>query len=212
MKKNHYQVLQVFPGSSTLEIKKAYRKLAHRFHPDKNPGDNEMAVRFLEILQAYEILTDPEKRLVYDRQQGFPSPDELASADPRAILRQAGVLRKYLSNINLHSLDRDALVYQLEKILSERNINLLLQSEEPGMVTSFFTEIMDIAQHLDFLRIRRLLDRLSMLTAYDPELSRNLEFRLYTKKREYLTQRYLPLFVLVITLLLCWMIYLAGKN
>ena len=171
-----------------------------------------MAVRFLEILQAYEILMDPEKRMVYDRQQGFPSPEELATANPRAIVRQSEVLRKYLSNINLHSLDRDALLFQLERILSERNINLLLQSEEPDIVPAFFKEIMTIAQHLDFQRMTRLMDRLSMLTAYDPELSRAFEFNLSAKKKEYITQKYLPLLVLVITLLLCWMIYLAGKN
>lgn len=212
MKKNHYQVLHIFPGSSIAEIKKAYRKLALRFHPDKNPGDHEMAERFLEIIQAYEILTDPEKRTDYDRKQGFPSPEEVASANPREIHRQSKVLRKYLDNLNLHSLDREALLFQMEKLLSERNIDLMVQSNDTLLMQDFFSEIMKMAKHLDFSHMTRLLDRLLLLTSQNQELSRELELMLSQKKNEYLARKYMPLFVLIITLLLCWMIYLSGRN
>src|SRR5262245_40350357 len=49
-----------------LEVKKAYRRLARRFHPDVNPGDDQAAVRFREIAEAYAILSDPDRRLRYD--------------------------------------------------------------------------------------------------------------------------------------------------
>lgn len=71
-RKDYYRVLQVSPDASSEEIKQAYRRLARQYHPDLNPGDREAEARFKEINEAYEVLSDPRARQVYDRATRAP--------------------------------------------------------------------------------------------------------------------------------------------
>lgn len=66
-KRDYYEVLGVSKGASSEEIKKAYRKLAIQYHPDKNPGDKNAEEKFKEAAEAYEILSDGNKRARYDQ-------------------------------------------------------------------------------------------------------------------------------------------------
>ena len=66
-RRDFYQLLGVSKTASTSEIKKAYRKLAVKYHPDKNPDDPEAITKFHNINDAYEVLQDDEKRDIYDR-------------------------------------------------------------------------------------------------------------------------------------------------
>src|SRR5271168_3692239 len=74
MPRDYYEVLGVAKGASEEEIKKAYRKLARQFHPDRNPGDKQAETRFKEVQDAYDVLSDKTKRAQYDR-FGFAGAD-----------------------------------------------------------------------------------------------------------------------------------------
>jgi molecular chaperone DnaJ len=85
---DYYKILGVGKGASDEEIKKAYRKLARKYHPDRNPGDKKAEERFKEISQAHDVLSDPDKRKAYDRGSGpfgnFANAASGAGFDPSA--------------------------------------------------------------------------------------------------------------------------------
>lgn len=78
-KRDYYDVLGVGRNADAKEIKRAYRKLAKKYHPDMNPGDKNAEQKFKEITEAYNILSDDEKKKLYD-QYGFAAFEEGAGA------------------------------------------------------------------------------------------------------------------------------------
>ena len=66
-KRDYYEILGLQRGASKDEIKKAYRKLAMKYHPDRNPGNSEAESKFKEASEAAEVLTNPEKKSRYDQ-------------------------------------------------------------------------------------------------------------------------------------------------
>ncbi len=97
MAKDYYATLGVSKQASEQEIKKAYRKLAVKYHPDKNPGDKQAEEKFKEISEAYAVLSDAEKKKQYDQfgdtgfHQRYSQEDIFRGADFGDIFREFGM-------------------------------------------------------------------------------------------------------------------------
>ena len=74
MKEDYYDILGISRGASASEIKKAYRKMAIKYHPDKNPGDKSAEANFKKAAEAYEILGNPGNKSKYDDCLLYTSP------------------------------------------------------------------------------------------------------------------------------------------
>ena len=78
--KDYYKILGVEKNASADEIKRAYKKVAIKYHPDRNPGDKEAEEKFKQAAEAYDVLRDPDKRARYD-QFGAAGVDEMCIRD-----------------------------------------------------------------------------------------------------------------------------------
>ena len=86
---DYYQTLGVARDADSDDIRKAYRKLARKHHPDLNPGDKTAEDRFKKVQEAYDVLSDPKKKQMYD-QVGFYSENGFTGAGPGGPRRRRG--------------------------------------------------------------------------------------------------------------------------
>ncbi|MDB5210111.1 MAG: hypothetical protein JWQ30_938, partial [Sediminibacterium sp.] len=122
--KDHYQVLYVSPTATTEEIKKAFRRLALKYHPDKNNNSGDTTERFTTIKEAYQVLSDPKKRSAYNYRRYLLNP--LRANKPQAytaddVLQLSNKLTREISLIDPYRLDRDLLYFQVMEILSDHH-------------------------------------------------------------------------------------------
>lgn len=92
-KRDYYEVLGVGRDADAKAIKRAYRKLAKKYHPDMNPGDKQAEQKFKEVTEAYNVLSDTEKKKLYD-QYGFAAFEE-GSGNPYGAGGQNGTRRRF---------------------------------------------------------------------------------------------------------------------
>lgn len=132
--KNYYSILQVAPKASLIEIKKAYRSLARKFHPDVNKNDALAAQHFIEIKEAYEILSNSIKRKHYDQEllqrnaYSHVATDSVVS--PHQILKQTEDLKRFIKTLNQRAVNNDALTDFVLSILHEDTVRMLQRDKE----------------------------------------------------------------------------------
>jgi curved DNA-binding protein CbpA len=214
--KDYYRILQVETSATLPEIKKAFRKLAHQYHPDKNQGDHYASAQFAEVKEAYEVLTNPAKKEYYLQQrwynQSIGKRNKQEIITPVTALKQLLELDIYVSSLDIHRMDKEGLADYISHILSGDTIAQLHPFNEPHINKQIILTALRTMEPLKLKQAIAIVKRLSKLAAEEEdEIKKNMTEFLSSKMQKEKVQRYQPYFLIVVVLVICLLIWLMGR-
>jgi molecular chaperone DnaJ len=210
--KDYYEILEILPGASPAQIKKAYRKLAMRFHPDKNIGNPYVIRHFHEIQEAYEVLSNPVRRNEY-HQKRWQDPElnmlfrSNYEVTPELLLLNALKTEKFVQGLDVFRMNYDALNAQLEQLLNDNHLNLLLDQQMVDINEKIITAVLNAAKPLPFRYYSTLSGKLIKLAGTGNDMIFTIYKQLQKKRNQYLWDKYKGVLMILIALVICYLIY-----
>lgn len=212
--KDYYKTLELEPSATLQEIKKAYRKLAHQYHPDKNNDDPYSITYFNEIKEAYETLTNQAKKNNYLQQRWYNKASAKTNTQelitPFSILKRALEFEKYTAALDVFRMDRESLFDYMNELLSEETINKLLQFDEPDINQQIMQTLLKPIRFLKYENAVLLTDKLSKFTASNNQSQTLISSTLLQIKQKEKWQQYKWIVIVLITAALCILIKFAS--
>jgi len=212
--KDHYRTLGVIPAAPAADIKKAYRSLAVKYHPDKNPDNAFAEAQFKEVQEAYAVLSNPTKRVKYDEERwlsgmGNRMRDKQAIT-PAWILHECEKLSKHIATIDTHRMSHRSLRDYVLMILSDAHIGILLSANDKSINDRIVSEILKATRSLDEEYLDDIVAPLGSIVS--TERQQLLQQEISERKKRAQQQKYLPYIVIVLTAFLCLLMYLYGAK
>jgi molecular chaperone DnaJ len=212
--KDYYLLLNVKPNASTEEIKRSYRRLALKYHPDKNPGDPLSEAAFKEIAEAYDILSDLKKREDYHSKRFYTYNYRYSNAStvtPQSILNDAINLQKLVEKADPFRMNRDALLFQLEQILSTDNLSLLMNEKQSNINNAIVEALLIVCKPLQYYYSEMVAEQLYVLADGNNNLEKKITEFLNTQRKKDVWRRYKVIAAIIAALLLCLVIFLISR-
>ena len=213
--KDYYNILQIPPQATMPEIKQAYRRLAMRYHPDKNNNDPYADAQFSEIQEAYEVLTNPVKKETYLQErwynQNIGKRRNREAITPVSILKLSLELEKYVSKLDIHRMNKEGLSDYIHELLSNETIEKLKQFNEPGINGQIITNMLTAMHPLPLKVARPLSTRLEELANGDEMALQKIKEFLRHQKRSFVWDKYKALVIVIFSILICLLIYFTSK-
>lgn len=211
--KDYYKTLELEPSATLTEIKKAYRRLALLYHPDKTQNDPYAAAQFAEIKEAYEVLHNPARKSHYLQQRWYQQSTgkkrTQETITPVTVLKQSLELDKYVSTLDIHRMDREGLYAYINGILSDEVLTKLGTFDEPALKKEIVAALLRCSELLAPAQFESVATKMKKLTP-DPtvlSLIDTQQQRLGKKKK---WERAMPWVLLLVTVGICVMIILLG--
>jgi molecular chaperone DnaJ len=212
--KDYYKTLGVSPSAAQAEIKKAYRTLAVKYHPDKNPGNVFAEAHFKEVQEAYATLSDGYKRSRYDDERwlsGMGGNTEYKEAvTPSWLLGIAITLNKELAAIDTYRMGHGALQQYLLMLLTDAHLGVLKRDSDAETIERIITELLKATDKLNIEYQDEIVKRLMMLADGNKDIEQAIYLHVKENKKEQLRERWFPFVVLLVTLVLCGLMYWYG--
>ena len=213
--KDYYQVLGVPPSATATEIKKAYRALAFKYHPDKNPENSLSEAHFKEIQEAYATLSDSRKRSAYDDDRWLSgiggNKQQQQAITPEWLLKICKELNNSLAAMDTHRMSQRALQAYILLILSDSHLAVLQQEQQKETNNSIITELIKASEKLHIEFLDEIERRLVMLADNNETYLQAIDEHIEARKRDARRDKLFPYVVAAITLALCVFMYLYSR-
>lgn len=187
--KDHYQILGVTPHSTLADIKKAYRRLAVQYHPDKNNGDRQSEERFKEIAESYLVLSDTVKRDAYDYSRSNNQYRHTYYTDDKSPVTFLLAIKKIKVRV-LHTngyINQESLFSAITNFLSDSTVNFLVEVADTYTNNLIIDEVLTCSIFLNQDLKLIVYKRLAVLADGDLSFIDKLDY--ITKKSEFIYNR-----------------------
>ena len=208
---NLYSTLGVDSNASPEEIRKAYRQLALKFHPDKNNGDAVSALRFKEIHHAYQILSDPHRRSAYNQKRWFYKHAVTRKTQlltPYHFFTRTNELKRFLDKLRPSEINKKALSLYIKHLLSEPSLQMLKAAADTPVNKEVIIHLLTATAFLSGRQTESILLKLRHIA--DAETMPLIDRRMKEIRLQIIWERYHFLIVLLIAILICVMAYLVS--
>jgi molecular chaperone DnaJ len=211
MMKDYYAILEIKPTATPQEIRKSFRRLALKYHPDKNPHDKYAEAGFKEIAEAYEILSDAQQREEYNyRRWYYRSTGKDFTYQPvtaNGILNECNKLSAYVGDHDIFRIEYDALSHHIRNLLSEANTGILQQFNDAEVNRQVVDAIIKSCKPLPWSYIGPVADLLHKIAGTDDVMLKKISDYVIHKKLSGYWEKYKGLATVIIVALICLIIY-----
>jgi len=209
--KDHYKTLGVKPSATPAEIKKAYRALAVKYHPDKNPDNTLAEAQFKEVQEANATISDPRKRALYDDERWLAGMGARTSykeaVTPAWLLEITNKLNADLATMDTYRMSHRALRDYILLILSDAHLAILQKEATDEIKHKIIMGILKAAGKIETKYQTDIIPRLNTLAGADEHLAREIYAQIRDKQRAERRDKLFPYIVLLVTLALCMLMY-----
>lgn len=213
--KDYYNILGVKSSATQQDIKKAYRALAFKYHPDKNPGNSYSEAHFKEVQEAYGILSDAVKREIYDDERWLAGMGgkqrQQEEVTPAWLLKISRELNNSLAIIDTYRMSQRALQAYILLILTDSHIGVLQQYADQQANNALIAELLKATRKLEVQYLDEIEKRLIIIAGTDKDVLQDIDSKMEDRIRQVRRERLLPYIILIITLALCMLMYLYGS-
>lgn len=214
--KDYYKILGVAPAADILTIKKAYRGLAVKYHPDKNPDNTYAEAHFKEVQEAYAVLSNTNKRRAYDEERWLSGMGnrmrDKQVITPEWILEECVKLRKHMAMIDTYRMSHRSLRDYIFLILSDSHMGVLKEQGEQETNIKIIETILVSIRRLQLNYVIGVTSRLKELANNDQAATTEIDSFIAERQRQTKTGKALPILAIVITILLCILMYLYARR
>ena len=211
--KDYYQIMQVPYNASQTEIRTAYHELAKKYHPDKNSGDEKAVLFFIEIQEAYFILSDEERRRNFHLHSKYPfTPKAKAAVEtPDTILNKAKKLNRLLKEVDVFRINPSLYLQAVQLLLSDENTAIIKSAGNKSSNGLIVSEILQVCRIIPYKQALLVLNKLLIISGADELLQKKIYRFTDQKRRQHFWEKYNTVIIILCTIIICALILILSS-